>query len=339
MKSLNSCEIAPLYSEVNLDNIIVSKPIASTGSGRGPTTFNMFIGAPGRKPFRFQFSRAGEAHRNTLVFPPEEANNGSSRINLALSIQKGETDVFEFWQKVDDIIIPHVAKHSKEFLKREMTEVEVRAIYTPTIRSKEDYDSYLKARFDHAPDARCPVKMFDINEHKKRYSPLHHTRLEQGDSLTCIGQLGMVYFFNQKVGITVDISHLTRYAPPPANEFPFQLGAEYSRCAPEDLFAEDTNEIRQSYVSCNGVTVGDHPLEIAPIVVSNAAVGLTDVKDEDDSDCGEIDDGSTITIDPVTLMPVGTVKTWIASNRGKHNESSESEEDDTSKPRAAKRRR
>ena len=301
MSNPRPSDCVPLYSEVNLADMIVSKPIASTTTGRGPTSFNMFVGAPGRQPFRFQMSRAGLQYRNTLVFPPDTPVNGGSRVNLALSVPKGDTDVFEFWSKVDSIIIEHVAKHSKEFLKRLMTEEDVRAIYTPTLRSKDDYDSYVKARFDISPDARCPVQMFDVNEYNKRYASMHHSRLEQGDAVTTIGQLGMVYFFNQKVGLTVDISHLTRYAPPPANDFPFQLEGEYSRCLTENLFTEIATVAEQLPIE-KAVASSMELVEMKTEAASAAAAEAEDEAASSSSTAAA--DGSTVKIDPVTMLPL-----------------------------------
>jgi hypothetical protein len=312
---------AQLFTEVSLDDMCISRPIASTSGGRGQTSSNMYIGAGGRKPFAFQMSRAGAAHRNTLVFAPDAPTNGSTRVNLALSIPRGDEDVMAFWAALDDRVIKHTAIHSKEFLKRTMTEEEVRSIYTPTVRVKEGFENYIKVRFDIAADARCGVKMFDVNEQHKRYSPLHHSRLDQGDSVTCITQAGLVYFFNQKVGITIDVSHLTRYAPPPANDFPFQLGAEYSACAPDDLFkAPETAEATPSTAPLH-----DH----------------VDVDENDDDDDVEDDeeektpapavvaaDGSSVTLDPVTM--------YIIPNTG-HGAKRDATYATATNPRASKR--
>lgn len=302
----------PLFTEMDPRGIVISRPIASASKGHGPTSFNMFVGASNRQPFRFQMSLPGPDHRNKLVFAPDTPVNGGSKVSLALSVPTLDDAVMDFWAKVDDVVIAHTAKHSKEFLKREMTEDAVRSIYTPSIRVKEDYDNFLKVRFDTAPDSRCCVSMFDVNEHKKRYSALHHSRLEQGDSVTCIVQLGMVYFFNQKVGITVDISHLTRYAPPPANEFPFQLGAEYQQCVPEDLFRDDTAAV--------GVAITDSVVVASPT--------LKPVEDIDATVGGnDQDDGSTVKIDPVTLLPIDSV-----APTG-HKRPTDAVEEDVSRPK------
>ena len=304
-----------LFSEVDTRSIVISRPIASTANGRGPTSYNMFVGTAGRQPFRFQMSRSGPAHRNTVVFPPDVPNNGGTRVNMALSIPKVDVDVLSFWSKVDDVVIAHTAKYSKEFLKREMTEDEVRAIYTPSIRMKEDYENFLKVRFDTTPRQTLnEVKMFDVNELRKRYSPLHHSRLSQGDVVTCIVQLGMVYFFNQKVGVTVDVSHLTRYVPPPPNEFPFQLGAEYSQCAPNDLFKDQspTSEV-----------TGQQELEISQ--------EQTDTEKQSGELISFPDDGSTVVIDPVTLLPLKSCTTDgfrnVKSARGSETEGPQTSRD------------
>jgi hypothetical protein len=303
-------ECVPLFTEVDTNAIIISHPVACTSSGRGPASYNMFVGAAGRKPFRFQMSLPATIHRNTLVFAPDAPANGGSRFNLALSIPRVDEDVMAFWEKVDGVVIAHTAKHSKEFLKKVMNEEEVRAIYTPSIRVKEDYENFLKVRFDTAPDSRCGVKMFDVNEHKKRYSPLHHSNLRQGDAVTCIVQLGMVYFFNQKVGLTVDVSHLTRYAPAPPKEFPFQLGAEYSQCAPDDLFGDDETPATIATIATittTTTTTTDPPphSETAPISSTTEDDEDDDEGDEEVEEDGEVpDDGSTVTIDPVTMQPI-----------------------------------
>lgn len=309
-----------LFSEVDTRSIVISRPIASTANGRGPTSYNMFVGTACRQPFRFQMSRSGPAHRNTVVFPPDVPNNGGTRVNMALSIPKADVEVLKFWSQVDDVVIAHTAKHSKEFLKREMTEDEVRAIYTPSIRMKEDFENFLKVRFDTTPRQTLnEVKMFDVNELRKRYSPLDHSRLSQGDVVTCIVQLGMVYFFNQKVGVTVDVSHLTRYVPPPPNEFPFQLGAEYSQCAPNDLFRDHlpTNEVTDQ-------------------TKLDMAQEQTETIKETCDLVSFPDDGSTVVIDPVTLLPLKS-----CTNNGIRNVKSTRglEPEDQQSTRETKRRR
>ena len=274
---------APMFDTMNLDMMQISKPIQST-SVRGPPSFSCYVSAGNRKAFSFQMTYAEPEFRPCIVFPLTPPTPANTKVNVALSIPAHSENVFSFWNKIDTKMIKHIAEHSKEFLKKQMTEDEVRAIYIPCIRTKPDYDAYLKVRFDSAPDARIPFMCLDVNIAAKRYSKLHYSRLEQGDYVLAIVQPGMLYNFSGKVGCTVDCTHLLRYAPPPTNNFPFQLGVEkegFHEVVPDELFSTENEHVPDDSPST------EHDVEIDRL----AHTATTD--------------GSTITLDPVTLLPVG----------------------------------
>jgi hypothetical protein len=268
----------------------ISKPIQSANV-RGPPSFSCYVNAGNRKAFSFQMTYPEPEFRPCIVFPLTPPTPASSKVNVALSIPTHSESVFRFWADVDTRMIKHLAEHSKEFLKKQMTEDEVRTIYIPCIRAKPDYDAYLKVRFDTNPDTRIPFTCLDVNIAAKRYSKLHYSRLEQGDSVLAIVQPGMLYNFSGKVGCTVDCTYLLRYAPPPANNFPFRLGAGmegFHEVVPEDLFStEDAAEIDQLVKCREDTMLQSTKTEAPPAVAAETS-----------------EDGSTITLDPVTLLPV-----------------------------------
>jgi hypothetical protein len=300
---------APLYSAMNLNTIQVSKPIQSTGA-RGPPSFNCYVGAGNRKPFRFQMTLSGTEFRPNIVFPMDAPTSAATRVNVALSVTANDPGVLKFWADIDSIMIKHLAEHSKEFLKKKMTPKEIREIYIPCVRTKDDFEPYLKIRFDTAIDSRTPFSCWDINESAKRFSKLHYSRLGQGDSVLVIIQPGMLYNFSGKVGCTIDCSHMVRFAPPPANDFPFQLGVDgidYHQVSPDDLFSDKNIAI------------------IDKIVQQHEAKKLIELVPEDDGDDDGYD-GSTVKLDPITLEPLTQKRS--ARHIEDQEEEDEGDEDD-----------
>lgn len=289
--------VSPLFTELDVKAISISKPIP-TNSGRGPMSYNMYISGPNRSPFSFQLTRPGPLHRSSLVFSPDPAQNGGDKTNITLSVKPTDEETINFWKSIDDLVIEHVSSNSKEFLKKQMTIEEVEAVFTRAVRQRPDYDPYIKARFHTCPDARTPFRCFEINEEKKRYAPLHHSRLAQSDVVVCVVQLGMIYSFNNKVGYTIDVSHLVRYTPAPCNPFPFRLGSpsEYTMCSSDTLWENVDKGLSEDQDQGQG-----HHDEDQDLVVVNAE---SEPEKKEDADLvleKDSDDGSTVVIDPVTM--------------------------------------
>ena len=234
----NNLSQTSTFRDADLNQLVVSKPIQSTVS-KGKQ--NMYIGAAGRKPFRFQLSAPDGVVTPTVLFAPEEQPATPGRVTMAVSISTKNDDIIEFWGRINDIVIKHVALHSKEFLKTQHTYEEVAAKFTSALRTKEGYDPYLKIRFDISKDSRCPFSCCCANIGGKKFAKIEWQDLHVGDGVVCIVQLGMIYCVNGLVGYTVDCSSILKYAPPPPNEFPFVLRAgvdeeHFTQCSYGDLW-------------------------------------------------------------------------------------------------------
>ena len=290
ISSNTGASTVPLYSEVNLNAITLSKPIVSTNS-RGPSSFSMFMAGPNREPFRFQLSRHEAEHRNHVVFQPDPQQNGGSKVNVSLSIPLADTSVFEFFTAVDEIVIKHIALHSKEFLKRSepMTVEQVRAIFAKSVRSKEGYQPFVKGRFDTACDCKMPATFYHVNERAQTYAKMHHSALAPRDSVVAILQLGIIYSINGKVGYCLDISHMSVYSPPPPNAFPFQLGGQkFAEVNADNLWSDQPPSLSP----------------ISPISSSQSSLFRAEIPVMKNEEVVQGADGSTFTMDPVTLLPV-----------------------------------
>jgi hypothetical protein len=272
---------ALLFSSMNLKNISLSEPQKGKANGTGPSSLHIYVNTNNMLPFRFQLTEDTQDDHSRIVFEPAPPSGMNARVNLALTVTDSP-EMEEFWSAYDTICINHVAKHSEAFLKQKMSETKVREIWAPCIRRKAGYASFIKARFDTSHDAHTPFHAFEANVTTKRFTSLHYSRLERGDEVLAVVQPGMLYYFQGKVGSTIDITHLVRFTAPPTNNFPFQLNEAqpYSEVAPEELFsaanvaAIETNvDPRQSDSTNRNVYVA-------------------------------ADDGSTFKIDPVTMLPI-----------------------------------
>lgn len=308
---------APLYSEMNLGLLILSEPQKGKSSG-GPSSMQIYVNTTNGKPFEFQVTGDRKEDRSRVVFEPTPPSGNNSRVNLALTVNPDDEALLKFWADYDTICIKHVAKHSLKFLKKEMTEDEVRAIWTPCLRAKPGYSPYLKARFDTSPDPKVPFSCYEANEAQRRFAAMHYSRLQRNDEVVAVVRPGMLYYFQGKVGSTVDITNLVRFAAPPVSSFPFRIsgmgGDDFTEVGMDELFSE-ANIAAMDAVAAKYM---EEKKEAAPQSL------------EPDAE----DDGSTVTIDPVTMQPVSKKR-----SKGEEPEAEEAEEAEAATKSSKRRKR
>ncbi len=286
--SASSLGSIPSFREVSLEDLHVSAPVPNKKRG-----LNMYVNGAARKSFRYRGCGGSQGERLTVVFNPEAPESGGSKWSVCLSIPKGCEDLVAFHRAKDEKIISAVAKHSKEFLKREMTEQEVRAIFKPSVVEKDGYEPYLRARFDTAPDSKVPFCLIDVNESTRKFSRAHYSSIRAGDLVSQIEQTGMVYFFNGFVGYANDISNMIRYPPPPQSLAQLAGGEDFMECRPEDIHvAPSTPRAAAPEPAAPQPTP---PEPTAPERVASPPPSP-------DPSFGA--DGATVELDPVTLAPL-----------------------------------
>jgi hypothetical protein len=216
-----------LYNEMDTSIMTISPPIPGKQKG----VINMYIGGPNRQPFRFQLTDSSPSSRSRVVFSPDENPTGT-KVNLCLTINKAcEEAIGEFWGSIDDRVIKHVAANSKEFLKKKMSETEVRKIFKPCIRRKEGYEPYIKARFQSGDVGNLPVLAFEADESLSKAYSISPRDIGIGDSVICVVQPGLIFHCQGSVGYTVDITHIVRYKTASISSFPFKFADDSSKYA------------------------------------------------------------------------------------------------------------
>ena len=234
------------FESIDLNRLVISKPVASALS-KGSQ--NMYIGSCDRTPFKFQLSSPKTMVTPSVLFVPEAQPATPTRISMGISISNKNTDMLDFWKKLDGMMINHMVLHSKEFLKTPHTYEEVASKFTSALRTKEGFDPYLKVRFDTAKDARTPFSCCCANITSKKFAPIDWRELRLGDSLICIVNLGMIYCVNGRIGYTVDMSSAMKYARAPPKAFPFVLNNHaddeeqvpaFKQCSYDDLWQQET---------------------------------------------------------------------------------------------------
>ena len=246
MVNIGDANPTETFEIVDLNRLVISKPVTSA-LNKGSQ--NMYIGSCDRTPFKFQLSSPTTLVTPSVLFAPEAQPANPSRISMGISISNKNTDILDFWKKLDVMMINHVVLHSKEFLKTVHTYEEVESKFTSALRKKEGFDPYLKVRFDTAKDARTPFSCCCANITSKKFAPIDWHDMRLGDSIICIVNLGMIYCVNGRIGYTVDMSSAMKYARAPPKAFPFVLNNHvdnedqvpvFKQCSYDDLWQHES---------------------------------------------------------------------------------------------------
>lgn len=155
----------------------------------------------------------------------------SSQYDISLSIPKN-TEVFNKFHQLDERVIDHLVKNSKESLGKIYNEQIIReALYRPVMRPPldEKYDYLLKVKVSTNANGQPATETYD---HTLNLADL--TTLQKGQKVMTIATISSVWLIDGKAGISIRLEQAMLSKSEKLTGFAFLLD--------EETGAEDPNE-------------------------------------------------------------------------------------------------
>ena len=288
------------FNELDLKGISLSVPKASANN-KG--SFNIYVNGPDSKAVYFNLGTA-DCPYYPILFNPRTEN---SKVSICLTVSDQNAALIKFFAELDEMIIAHIAQHSKEFLKTVHTVEQVRKKFTSPLRKNEEYNNrFLSVKIDLLGKSGYEFECWEVNEQKGRYASVTHERLEKASMVDCVLKLGLVYSINGRCGYTLDVPNMMKVATPKFERFPFfsESQARFVQCDQASLFDECEIEDVMLVDETNSDPKPNGSYK------KNRERLYDEAEVEEEMEVEEqADNGATIEIDPCTLEPVAQVIT------------------------------
>ena len=199
----------------------------------------IYISGPNASKLRRQFPKM-RAPFGLGSFTDKDKGTASYSIDLAFDDDPEVNQIRKILEEIDEMVVSHVAKNSKEFLGKVMSAQLIKdaMLYKPLVRppSKEGF-----AHTFHIGLVREGEK-FQAEVYNTKRKQIQFEEIEKNQKLVCIVDISSIYFINGKFGVSMRLQQCLAFPTEKLQPFAFVGIDEVDDSANEEEEEEEVDE-------------------------------------------------------------------------------------------------